>query len=437
MLLRFGMENMLSFRDYQEISLVVPKQSNQGAIRGLLHVKGVKEPVVPAVGIYGANASGKSNLLACLSQFIFAIINSHSRPEMPSIRNPFRLDNTSINAPSRMECDVMVEGTRYQYGFRLDGHRVLEEWLYAFPFGARHRTLFHRNTEESETFYFGPHMKGNNHVVKEQTREDSLFLSTAGINNHKQLHPLWKFFCQRIKIDNQINTRTSLFHDINKLEANSMLREFVVSFLREADTGISDIQLHDVPEEIKNKIKTHFNHAILNDKKHREAVERFPPTEKDISLQHQAGSEKLTLPYHLESRGTQTMLGIAIKIHQTLEQGGLLVVDELESGLHPYAAKRLLELFQDSATNPNQAQILFATHDSYLMTGLAPAQIWLCEKNVQGATEIYPLTATQLRKGENLEHGYLKGRYGGVPYMGPIENLLHPTNFDRNEQTAS
>ncbi|MBF0190217.1 MAG: ATP-binding protein, partial [Magnetococcales bacterium] len=364
-----------------------------------------------------------SNLLASLFFFVKAIRWSHSEPGMPNGRVSFGLDDVSKQAPSRMECDVIANGVRYQYGFRTDDQRVLEEWLYEFAVGSRHRILFHRNHAETEEFYFGPYLKGNNRTIQEQTRKDSLFLSTAGINNHKTLTPLWKFFFEDLIANLGINERSGISSSMNELESNSVLREQVVSFLREADTGISGMEMGDMPSELQEEIIEIVDRRYLNDQSARDILKRMLPNMKNIFFRHSVGSKDYTLHHSLESRGTQTMLGLAIQVCGILERGGVLVVDELESGLHPFVAKRLVDLFQDSNTNSKGAQLLFATHYTHLMTDLAPAQIWLCEKNGQGATEIYPLTAAQPRKGENLEHGYLRGRYGGVPYMGPIEHV--------------
>ncbi|MEO5344785.1 MAG: ATP-binding protein [Magnetococcus sp. YQC-9] len=424
MLLRFGIENMYSFRDYQEISLVAPKSSQREEIRGLLPTNGaIKDPVLPILATYGANASGKSNLLVTLVHFLKAISDSHSTPGMPDItHSPFLLDDTSSRAPSRMDCDVIIDGCRHHYGFRLDSQRILEEWLYAFSSNNRRRVLFHRSLQESDPYYFGTHLKGNLQGIKSQTRPDSLFLSTAGINNHATLNSVWNYFRSQFMRNINIDHRSTLSNDIIKLETSALLRNFVIALLREADTGISDIAFKKLPDELNNAITIELENSGLTIENKKIIYEILP--KQQIDFIHQTNSGAYNLPYGLESRGTQTILSIAIQLHTVLERGSVMIVDELEASLHPYVAARLIELFQNPETNPHRAQLLFTTHHPHLMNSLAPAQIVICEKNRQGATEIYPLTALQPRKGENLANGYLKGRYGGIPYMGSIFNHL-------------
>ncbi len=433
MLLRFGVENMFSFDTYQEISLVVPKLSDQKIVRGLLQNDKINLPVLPALGIYGANASGKSNLLICFKKMCNAIVKSHNRPKMPSgTRRPFLLNDSSRTSPSHMECDVIIDGLRYQYGFRINDQIILEEWLYSFPSGNRHRVLFHRNANEQENFYFGPSLKGSNRAIQEQTRNDSLFLSTAGVNNHKMLSPLWQFFADKFIFSN--NENKFLLNNFKLLESSPAICNDIIDFLREADTGISNIEFNEISEEKSKEFLSALHTKFPDNPEMCETIKnRFP--EKKLSLQHKVGTKSYSLPFNMESQGTHTMLNLSIEIRTILNTGGTLIVDEIESNLHPYATKRLIDVFQNEATNPHQAQILFTTHNTYLLADtLTPAQVWLCEKNVQGATELYPLTSVQPRKGENLENGYLKGRYGGIPYMGPIENLWRQPNAVNNGQ---
>ncbi|MBF0179786.1 MAG: ATP-binding protein [Magnetococcales bacterium] len=343
------------------------------------------------------------------------------------IKRSFALDDMSAKAPSRMDCDLVIDGCRYHYGFIFGEHRVMEEWLYSFPTMSRHRVLFHRYDEDGTKFYFGPHLKGNHNNIKNQTRDDALFLSTAGVNNHMQLKRLWDYFQDCIEFNLDADNEFLLSLEANDLETNDQMRDFVVSFLREADTGVSGVKIKKISDDHLKEI-LNINMRLFDDLDNRKKAAKIAKNLINIYFEHKIDSDSFYLPYEWESRGTQTMLGMAIQVYRALDQGGILVVDELESGLHPFAAMRLVELFQEESTNPKGAQLLFATHLTHLMGELAPAQIWLCEKNRQGATEIYPMTAVQPRKEENLENGYLRGRYGGVPYMGSINNLCRWKN---------
>jgi uncharacterized protein len=143
-----------------------------------------------------------------------------------------------------------------------------------------------------------------------------------------------------------------------------------------------------------------------------------------ISLKHQSESDDAWLPFEEESRGTRTLFRMALPILQAIQEGGTLLVDELEASLHPTLAQQIVRQFNDPATNPRNAQLIFATQDTNLLgttvgqPALRRHQVWLTEKNSEGATVLDPLTDYKPRKAENLERGYLQGRYGAIPFLG-------------------
>lgn len=125
-----------------------------------------------------------------------------------------------------------------------------------------------------------------------------------------------------------------------------------------------------------------------------------------------------------ESNGTQTLFHLALPVLRSLQRGGILLIDELERSLHPVLAKQIIDQFNDPTANPNNAQLIFTTHDTNLLgttlgePALRRDQVWLTEKDAEGATVLYPLTDYKPRKAENLERGYLQGRYGAIPFLG-------------------
>lgn len=182
-------------------------------------------------------------------------------------------------------------------------------------------------------------------------------------------------------------------------------REAIVELLRAADTGIMDVRVVHAAEEQKGR----------------------PAPRTRLYFKHKTGeAETAWLPLEVESAGTVTLLDLAIRLVPVLRTGGLLCIDEIEASLHPMLAGALLQLFCDTQTNPKGAQLIFTTHDTNLLgnsLGVGPLrrdQIWFTEKDEQGATHLYPLTDFHPRKEENLERGYLQGRYGAVPYLGDL-----------------
>jgi AAA15 family ATPase/GTPase len=142
-----------------------------------------------------------------------------------------------------------------------------------------------------------------------------------------------------------------------------------------------------------------------------------------IYLKHKSEFENAWLPLREESHGTRTFFNIALPMLQAFQEGGVLLVDELERSLHPSLARQIIRQFNDPSANPKNAQIIFTTHDTNLLgTTLGEAalrrdQVWLTEKDGEGATVLYPLTDYKPRKAENLERGYLQGRYGAIPFL--------------------
>jgi hypothetical protein len=174
--------------------------------------------------------------------------------------------------------------------------------------------------------------------------------------------------------------------------------------LRSADIGIVDIKRTVTEGEYRGRIN----------RRHR------------IFLQHQVNDDESWLELDEESEGTKTLFRMAPSVFRALETGGLLLVDDLESSLHPLIGLAIVKLFNCPRANPKNAQVVFTTHDTNLLgttVGKPPLrrdQIWFTEKDNTGATKLYPLTDYKPRKAENLERGYLQGRYGAIPFLGDI-----------------
>ncbi|QSB20606.1 ATP-binding protein [Pseudomonas sp. 15A4] len=253
MLLRFGVANHLSIRDYQELSLVAT--SLKDPVEGLLRTTDKpghnenERVAVPVVAIYGANAAGKSTILRALDFYVRAIRDSHvaRTSSEGTAYQPFLLDDDSREEPSRYDADFIIESTRYHYGFILDGSVINEEWLYSFPPEGQRQiksVLFHRNFAEDAPYYFGKTLKGDNRVIAKLTRDNSLYLSSAAQNAHPQLSRIYDYF----KLG--FSSRLDLFSDDNRIgdqihayfSADDTQRLRAMSFMKAADIGISDIQ---------------------------------------------------------------------------------------------------------------------------------------------------------------------------------------------------
>lgn len=376
--------------------------------------------LVPTAALYGPNASGKSNFLAAISFMREAVIRSHRfwAPEGGVPQEPFAWGRRATE-PSLYEMTFIVGPVRYQYGFVLDGERFLEEWLYAWP-GSRKQTWLER---DGNHFKFGDHMKGENRLVEQVTRPNALFISAAVQLRHEQLAPVFQWFDllqvtrggDSVRSGDPLADGQSLWHLLetgaaadtpsasDQTSSQSRLDAFR-HLIRTADVGIVDFKL--VADEAME--------LALPD---RGAGGR-------VVVHHHAPGGDGWLPLSQESQGTLTLFRLGPYLLEALSGGGLLVIDELEASLHPLLALKLVCLFNDPKTNPRDAQLVFSTHDTNLLGNLggnAPLrrdQIWLSEKNAEGATTLFPLTDYKPRKTENLERGYLQGRYGASPFLG-------------------
>lgn len=367
-----------------------------------------------------------------------AVVDSHRSwpPEGGTPRNAFAW-GTNASEPSLFEVTILLQGVRYQYGFVLDHERILEEWVYAWPKG-RKQTWLER---EGDSYKFGEHLRGENRVIEQVIRPNALFLSVAVQHHHEQLAALHAWFRDVRTLG--VNGYRERFGDVmpgataaamlaamtaaaavstsfrlsdflqppNKRDESEGLGRLFGSsnesasfrrLLKSADVGIVDVKLLDNEE---------------------------PGKRRRILVRHHSSSQEAWLPLEEESHGTRALFRLGPILLGALSSGGLLVVDELEASLHPLLALRVVRQFNDPRTNPDNGQLLFTTHDTNLLgggTGDAPLrrdQVWLTEKDEDGATCVYPLTDYKPRKAENLERGYLQDRYGAIPYLGKLARL--------------
>ncbi len=421
MLIQFRVQNHRSLRDEQVLSMVAGAVAPKDDPR-LIRAAGVEDGLLPAVALYGANASGKSNVLQALSFMQSAVLRSHRfwDPEGGTPQEPFALSGKA-QEPSLYEVDVVISDVRYRYGFVLSAERIEEEWLHAWPNG-RKQEWFER---ERDDFKFGKSLHGENETIRGLTRPNGLFLSAAAQNNHAALSPVYGWFAPtRLKfrrassvgepaanaLGEVFSRQLSLFPDVEG--ARTLDRDGIVRLLRAADVGILDVRVlnRDLPHP-------------------RDLLSAWSRPGKRVELQFQHKTEDgkgAWLPAEAESTGTLTLLQIATQVVGVLRDGGLVCIDEIDASLHPMLALEVLRLFNEPRHNARGAQLVFTTHDTSLLgnvLGSPPLrrdQIWFTEKDDGGATKLYPLTDFHPRKEENLERGYLQGRYGAIPFLGEL-----------------
>lgn len=429
MLLRFRVTNHASLRDEQALSLIADGVRRPD--RAERSVPGSSHHAVPVAAVYGPNASGKSNALGAVMWMRWAVLSSFRSwdPGGGVPRRPFQLRSDPGAFPSTYEMDLVVDGTRYEYGFTVDDEKVLEEWLFYFPEGNRRR-LYERTGDGPASVKFGRWLTGRRKTISELLRPNSLYLSVAAAQGHERLGVLYRWFRNGIRVatDNDFAERLDFTVELFRRPADGEVRQMPASLaelLRFADLGVEGLHVRDQDEHMKaeqGRVTEALEKALG---KRLRRVEGFP--RHRVQVEHRTHEGVFGLDIHEESSGTRTWIGMLGPVVVSLRDGGVLCVDELDARLHPYLTDALVGLFQNPETNRNGAQLVFTTHEASLLGGNARTelfrdQIWFTEKDADTcATRLFPVTDFHVRDSraakDNIEKRYLSGRYGALPYL--------------------
>ena len=420
MLLRFAVSNHRSLYDEQHISLVTSSLKDTKA--GLLPLAGMgTNTALPAAVIYGANASGKSNVVSALRQMCSLVLHSHNkgRPEGGVPRKKFALSSNGEERPTTMEIDFILNGVRYEYGFTFDDEVFLSEWLTSYPTG-RPRSLFLR---ENSAFTFGRFLKGKNKLISEMTRDNSLFVSTAAQNGHEELTKVAAYFSS-IRVQQAIQVAGG---HVPFILQDEDVDERTLYFLQDVGTGVVDFERTKVPVPEETLKMRRGIHKALSEYIEDDLPFDVEENDEKIKLAHQsADGVPVFFDLDMESEGTRRLLVLLTEVFKTLDEGTILIIDELDASLHTQACSAILALFCHRDTNPNGAQLIATTHDTNLLYSsfLRRDQIWFTEKNRQGATEVFPLTDISTRQGDNIETGYKQGRFGALAMSKSLDSVI-------------
>ncbi|WP_369176658.1 ATP/GTP-binding protein [Candidatus Thiodubiliella endoseptemdiera] len=360
--------------------------------------------VLNSAVIYGANASGKSNLVLALTTMLTIVGSSFNYKQNESIPGVESFAFTS-NGVSEFEIDFINDkGVRFVYGFSATQEKFIDEWLYQYPKG-RPQILISR--DNTSTWGEMNALKGSKKLLKDSTKEVSLFLSTAYQFNNEQLSSVLQdiFTLKTTIVDFQDPHFT-----IAQVEENNK-KQSVLDFLNNADIGIEDIiieshevNVDNVPEMARMIVEV-------------DGIQQKPKyIETKIHIVHTDG---IRFDLHQESSGTQKLFFLIGVWLDVIEKGYTLILDELQNSLHPKLVEHLITMFHDSKVNNKGAQLIFVTHETSLLSQeiFRRDQVWFCEKE-NNATELFSLADFSVRKGaENVEKFYLSGRYGAVPYL--------------------
>jgi len=418
MLIEFTVGNYRSFKDKK--TLRMDASSSVSEHREKLISAG-KYKLVRSAVLYGANASGKSNLLRAMGVMRSNVMHSASRSSAEDIvyYEPFLLNETSAHRPSHFELVFEIEEIRYRYGFEFDKSRFHAEWLFELKKGSE-KPLFIRDMDEIQVSKIFPEGKG----LEKRTKSNSLFLSICDQFNGTVAASItaWLTKCNVMLGDSSRIYRNHTFN----LFLNEKLIEKAIEFIKTLDLSIDDVYLdaENVNAQDSEGGDTHETTLISAKTIH----------QKFNDDGEQVGQVEFDMDKS-ESSGTNKLFDLSGPIFSCLSNGGLFIADELDAKIHPLMTRAIVRLFNDPETNPNNAQLIFATHDTNLLNSgnFRRDQIYFTEKDQYGATDLYSLIEFKedgngkVRKDRSFHKDYMQGRYGAVPHIGNLENLLNPT----------
>jgi AAA15 family ATPase/GTPase len=442
MLIRFTVSNYLSFNEEIEFSMI------PGKCRSHAHhvVKGNKRGsinVLRAGIIYGANASGKSNLVKAMSFARHLIING-TRPKKHIPRAHFKFDASCVNKPSRFEFEFKLKKEAYAYGFELDSQRIHDEWLYKIT-KTTQKKIFERHTldnNESKVEFgdFPFNDKREQKLVNlMKTRENQLFLTQSIEAGIKQFEHIINWFRKLIII-----FPGAYDHGIElAIEKNETIHHLLLDFLERFDTGISGISTKQMdlkndaaalPEEIQTRLTETLETGkmtILNTPNNvRCLVSMNKQNELEVfklMANHKIkdSTNETSLEIKDESDGTQRLLDLIPVLYLVLNEDYVCIIDELDRSMHPKLSFNILEMFLDNRAN-HESQLIVTTHETSLLNLnlLRRDEIWFVEKNKDGASSVFSLEEFVPRYDSNVRKGYLLGRFGGIPILNNAASRL-------------
>ncbi|MCQ3805965.1 MAG: ATP-binding protein [Acidimicrobiaceae bacterium] len=420
-LLSFTASNVRSYRDEVNFSLLATRFARQ-QVRRELSTRASRTPigVLPTAGVFGANASGKSTLLLALADMRAVVIGSFRSGTRSSgvYRRRFLLDDAYRSLPTRYEVELILHGVHWQYGFEVNDDRILGEYAYHYPHG-RQAMVFDRTLD---SISFGPPFRSSGRALGQLMRDNALFLSVVGAADDERLGPLFEWFHHNLLLA-QANNRGARVVRTAEMVKEPDTKERVMALVRAADLGVCDIERAIVDPRVAEQLQLALRVLRGEEGNPEDSDHEIKVVFEDsVRLKHSAAVGDVELDAEFESLGTMVWVGLIGPVLDALVEGRVLLADELDASLHPHLVALLVEMFQDPKRNSRCAQLIFNAHDTSVLgdseqSVLGRDQIWFAEKDIEGATTVYPLVEFRPRRDEALGRRYLQGRYGAVPVL--------------------
>ncbi len=415
MLIQFNFKNFKSFRDEATLDLSAAKMtefSDRVVSEG-------NDKILPLAAIYGANASGKSNIYNAFGYMADYVIESFKygdeEEKFEEYRpTPFLFDSASNDAESSFEVYFTIPGDKaektYNYGFCIDRHGVTEEWLNVKAKTARkYASVFYRSTEE-DTLDLSGLPKSSKDNIQVALEKQVLIVSLGAklkVNKCKDIRD-W-FMANEFADFGDPFTNFFLLRRLPKgFVKDTSVQKKVIEYFASFDEHIKDFEIEKLPHDADSKEETY----------------------KISSLHKKIDSDTFgAIPLSMESAGTLKMFALYPELQDVLEKGSVFFIDELNARLHPLLVRNFLLTFLNPEINTKHAQLIFTTHDTWQLSNqlLRRDEVWFTEKDEQGISKLYSLadfvdeSGTRIRKDESYEKNYLIGKYGAIPTLKSID----------------
>lgn len=423
-MIEFSVGNYRSFKKKVTFSMVAAGLVSKDRSTDERNVFAVDEELdlLKSAAIYGANASGKSNLASALTFMKWFIVNS-SRDTQSTDQidiDPFRLSTETKKEPSFFEIAFVLEEKKYRYGFEVTRNRVISEWLYYVP-QKRETKLFERDLDSiSAIKVYGAD------GIEKRTRHNALFLSVSAQFNVEIAERILGWITEKLSVISGLDDRDYQDYTIKCLIENKNKNE-ILDLIKKLDFGIDDIEVN------QTDFTSNFSHESMSERQKDELAKPSSVKATIVRAKHRKFGENgkfisgEMFDLAEESEGTQKVFALSGPLVGTLKGGKTLVIDEFDARLHPFISRVIVELFNSNDANPSNAQLVFMTHDTNLLDNrlFRRDQIWFVEKDRTGATDLYSLAEYKgVRNDSTYEKDYIKGRYGAVPYIGDIDRIV-------------
>lgn len=425
MIEEFSFGNFWSFKDIQTLNMIAAKIKSKNTELDDINLFPINNDLslLKAKAIYGANASGKSNVIKALVSFIRIIKDSVKEEKALGLIDSFQLSTENENEPTFFQLIFRIGKIRYRYGFEADDKSIKSEWLFSTP-KKREQPLFIREkkliVEINQTHF----EEGVMYQKLFENSKEPIFTDTSLFLTHLSSTGFGKLSKQIVKTISSISIISGLGHRgmygiAGDSLSDSVKKKFILNFLKTADIGIVDLDTVEItnenlPDNLEDEVKDDIKKGkIIVSSRTKYNAELKSEGKSDFSFGMQ------------ESEGTKKMFELSPFIYRSIKEGTPLFIDEFDSRFHPLLTKKIVELY--NSIENKKSQLIFTTHDTNLLSSdlLRRDQIDFVEKDKYGASHLYTLVEIKgVRNDSSFEKDYIQGKYGAIPFLGDFTNLI-------------